>query len=447
MNNTAQQGSSEAQANAPLPLFRPEIWDTINTQWFGAIKLTQPVPAWIMATVAVVVTISLICFGVFGTYTKKIAVTGITMPRAGSLTISSLMGGVILRNHVSEGERVTKGQTLFELSNEQHVSNGALSSLLTQQLRIREQSLDAERRSRIAQDVEKRSELDARLLNLAAEEKQIEQEIELVKRRDALAMSTVKKYETLQANGFVSAAQVQQKVEESIDVSGRLTTLNRSLLQVRANQISLKGEREDLATNLAATLGQIDRSAASLRQEAAETDSRQRVLIKATQDGIVTTITNQPGQFVTAGQVLATLIPVTGNTAKEADEMEVHLYATSRTIGFTRVGQPVRIRYRAFPYEKFGLYDGYVTNVSKTPLPPNELPANIAETIVSQAFPGASRAESLYRIKVRPTQQSIKVYGNAQRITAGMTLEADLVLDKRRIWEWVLEPALAFAAR
>ena len=40
MNNTAQQSSSESQESAPLPLFRPEIWDTINTQWFGAIKLT-----------------------------------------------------------------------------------------------------------------------------------------------------------------------------------------------------------------------------------------------------------------------------------------------------------------------------------------------------------------------------------------------------------------------
>ena len=106
MNNTAQQGSSEGQANAPLPLFRPEIWDTINTQWFGAIKLTQPVPAWLMAAFAVVVTIALISFGIFGTYTKKIAVTGITTPRAGSLTISSLTGGVILRSHVSERERV-----------------------------------------------------------------------------------------------------------------------------------------------------------------------------------------------------------------------------------------------------------------------------------------------------------------------------------------------------
>ena len=38
-------------------------------------------------------------------------------------------------------------------------------------------------------------------------------------------------------------------------------------------------------------------------------------------------------------------------------------------------------------------------------------------------------------------------YGKAQPLKAGMTIEADVLLDKRRLYEWVLEPVFGFAGR
>ncbi|MFS2015412.1 HlyD family secretion protein [Massilia sp. CT11-108] len=443
-----QREPDPIQDEVPLPLFRPEVWDAKATQWFGPIRLTQPVSGKVMASIALCVTLGLVAFGLFGTYTKKLSVTGLTMPHGGSITISSFAPGIIVRNYVAEGERVTRDQTMFEISSEQYVGGGALASLLSRQIDVRQESVDAERRSRIAQETERRRELDARLENLAAEEAQLQQDLELNRRRQRLSQATVTKFETLQRNGFVSEAQVQQKVEETIDISSRLSALNRSLLQLRANRITISAERDSLANNLSATLAQLDRSEAALRQERAENQTRQRTLIKATADGIVTTITNRPGQFVQAGQVLATLMPSKPGAGPANEELEVHLYVTSRAIGFAQVGQAVRIRYRAFPYERFGLYDGKVIGISKTPLASNELPANIAGTVVSNAFansPGGT--EGLYRIRVKPAEQFINIYGKPQPLTAGMTLEADLMLDTRRIWEWAFAPALGFVAR
>jgi membrane fusion protein len=448
MDENNQREPDTANANAPLPLFRPEVWDSKATQWFGPIRLNQPVPAWVMASVALCVTLGVVAFGVFGKYTKKLAVTGITMPTGGSVTISSLTPGIIVRSHVVEGQRVVRDQTLFEISGEQHVANGALASLLARQLDARQESIDVERRSRRLQAAERRLELDARLANLAAEETQAQQDIALTIRRQRLAQATVAKYEALRKDGFVSDAQVQQKMEDAIDIESRLGTLNRSLLQLRANRIIVKAERDGLDNNLSATLAQLDRSEAAVRQERAENQTRHHTFIKATDDGVVSTITNRPGQYVPAGQVLATLLPSTTGAGHANDEQEVHLYATSRAIGFARVGQAVRIRYRAFPYERFGVYNGQVVDISKTPLPPSELPSNISGTVYSQAFPNASGSlEGLYRIRVKPSTQHVNVYGKPQMLSAGMTLEADLMLETRRIWEWAFAPALALAAR
>lgn len=112
------------------------------------------------------------------------------------------------------------------------------------------------------------------------------------------------------------------------------------------------------------------------------------------------------------------------------------------------MGQTVLIRYQAYPYQNFGLYEGRVIDVSQTPFAPNELPSNVASTILSNAqqnILGFNSNEALYRIKVRPAALSINAYGRLQRLKPAMTLEADVLQDKRKIWKWIIEPILAVA--
>jgi membrane fusion protein len=154
----------------------------------------------------------------------------------------------------------------------------------------------------------------------------------------------------------------------------------------------------------------------------------------------------QPGQAIGAGQVLATLIPGQVDAPTLTPELEVQLYAPSRATGFVAVGQTVLLRYHAFPYQKFGLQKGMVTDVSRTPLAPAELPPNLASTILSnakQSLFGFNSDEALYRIKVRPEKQQIDVYGRVQPLKPGMTVEADILQERRKIWEWIAEPLLA----
>ena len=108
------------------------------------------------------------------------------------------------------------------------------------------------------------------------------------------------------------------------------------------------------------------------------------------------------------------------------------------------------IRYQSYPYQKFGLQEGIVADVSKTPFAPGELPGNLASTILSnaqQSILGFNSNEGLYRVKVRLKRQTIVAYGQEQALKPGMTLDADIVQDKRKIWEWVAEPVLAIAQR
>jgi len=80
-----------------------------------------------------------------------------------------------------------------------------------------------------------------------------------------------------------------------------------------------------------------------------------------------------------------------------------------------------------------------VTAVSESPLAPQDLPTGETQSLLA-----ASNSQGpLYRVNVQLDAQSINAFGQAQALKPGMTLDADVVQEKRRVWEWLLEPALA----
>lgn len=395
---------------------------------------------------ALVLFVAFSAFIFIGSATRKSHVIGVLLPVKGSVSINAPSTGILIRNIVYEGQHIRAGDPMFELSTEKHSSNGELSLLIAQQLVVRERSLEQEQRIRIARYHEKKTALKQRLQAVAAEKIQLEAEMELAKQRLELARQSLTTFEKLADSGYVSLAQTQQKKEEVIDQSARLRNLGRSQVQLHATYQDVKAELDAQEPNLESDLAHIQQSKASLQQEIAVNSNQRSFLIKAPQEGVVTTVIYHPGQAIDAGQVLATLISGQKSDSGSTYELEVQLYAPTRTAGFLAIGQPVLIRYNAFPYQKFGLQKGTITDISRTPIAPNELPYNLASTILSNAQQnrfGLNSNEALYRIKVRPENQQINIYGKAQALKPGMTLEADIIQERRKIWEWIAEPLLA----
>jgi membrane fusion protein len=94
----------------------------------------------------------------------------------------------------------------------------------------------------------------------------------------------------------------------------------------------------------------------------------------------------------------------------------------------------VLLRYRAYPYQKFGHSRGVIASVSRSAIEPAELPAMFA------GGAAGSPAEALYRITVALERQHVTAYGKAAPLQPGMQLDADVLLERRRLFEWVLEP-------
>jgi membrane fusion protein len=172
-----------------------------------------------------------------------------------------------------------------------------------------------------------------------------------------------------------------------------------------------------------------------VEQELAESESLRQLVIHAPQAGVVTAIVAEAGQTADPGRALLSIVPA-------GAVLQAHLYAPSRAMGFIRVGDTVRLRYQAYPYQKFGQAQGVVSAIAKTALPAAELAA-------AGALPGAAAAqnEPLYRITATLQSQTMHAAQRVWPLQVGMVVEADVMQDRRRLYEWVLEPLYGMAGK
>jgi membrane fusion protein len=420
-------------------LFREEVLQARSAQWLGSIRIARPPGfAWVTA-IALALAAALIAYAVLGEVTRKARLSGLLVPSGGLITVSTPQAGTVAELLVREGQVVSAGQALMRLSSPRLLAAGDATLLNAQALARRRAGLATERSLAQQQARQRQDALGDRLRSLRTELLQAEGELATHRLRAELAAKSQVRFEELGRSGFVSAAQMQQRHEELLDqqLRERNALRNSEALkrEIQALQAELDANRSALATSLA----QLDRSLASLSQEAHENEARGGLTVAAPQDGTVSALTLHPGQAVRAGQTLVSLVPEAQHGSSAPAELQAQLYAPSRTAGFVQPGQTVWLRYAAYPYQKFGMARGAVSAVSQTPIAPQDLPPGQAQALLA----AAQSHEPLYRITVSLERQAITTYGTPQRLKAGMTLEADVLQERRAVWEWVLEPVLA----
>jgi membrane fusion protein len=118
--------------------------------------------------------------------------------------------------------------------------------------------------------------------------------------------------------------------------------------------------------------------------------------------------------------------------------VEAQLFLPSSAIGFVNEGDRVLLHTPAFPYQKYGSQSGRVRAISDTALAPAEVASLLGIQPPQQA---------LYRVIVRLDQKFVVTERGHRDFQPGMTVEADLLLERRRFYEWLFEPLLGFSRR
>ena len=423
------------RASGNSSIFRSEIVEQEKSRSLGDIVLIHPIPFSIISGVSAVLSAIVIALLFFGSYTARSAVSGQLVPGSGLIKLYAPQSGEVIEKHVTEGATVKAGDVLYILSSDRDSSKlGATQAAISEQIEQQKNSLNHEISETRLLESEQHDGLIKKIAGLQNEMSALALAISLQNDRVKLAEDTLTRYQSLSAKDYISKEQLQQKNEELLDQKQRLQDLER-------NRISTSSELSDQQTALKSLslksqndVAELSRTLSSAQEQLTESESKRRIVVTAPVTGTATAVLVDAGQTVDSSRPLLSIVPQ--NAVFRAE-----LYAPSRAIGFIRPGQNVVLRFQAYPYQKFGHQTGIVESVSRTALTTDEI------NDVGMSIGGLNDREPRYRIIVKLPAQTVRAYGEQQPLQAGMLVDADILQEKRRLYEWVLEPLYSLSGK
>ncbi len=404
-------------------LYRRAVLDARLQRTFGTVLRSAGPGFRALTSVVMVFTSLLLVFLFFGSYTARERASGVVVTSQANLNVYPNEAGVVGELFVAEGEHVGAGQRLLEirrnLSSPDGTNSGAeilaeyrmQSDELARQHELEETALTTERQQYVEHARNLQRELSIHKRSLGDAE-----------RRYELANDAFSRAGTLSDRGLVSAASLAQSEQTMLqaaqDVTNARLQIERTGAQLR--ELRLRNESRDSQWQVRAA--ELRREASQLRALLLDARMRSGEIVSAPVEGEVSSLTARVGQRVTPADALLKLVP-------SPAEYFADLYASARVAASTQTGARVRLRYHAYPYQRFGTDQGTIVSISQAPVGAGgRTPEQSAQPVwlIRVALGADTTAPRPRRFALRP----------------GMTLEADVLLERRRLVDWLLRPLI-----
>lgn len=411
----------------PQQLFRQEVANARRGEWLGSIIVAAPLSRWVLTAFALVVAASILLFLIFGQYTRRESVTGQLVPSAGLLNVTATNAGTASQVRVRDGQLVHRGDALIEISSEQDsAALGDTHALVGRRLNDQQERLKSDLETQKKISAQQTDAMRGKVTLLRSQITQINAQMILQLRQATSAKNMLDRLLPLESKGFVSALQIQQQQATMLEAQSHYKTLMRQQLDLRQQADAASQQLAQLPLDDATKVNDTERKLADVSQSMAQNEMKRAVVLRAPCDGTVSSLLLKQGQMVTAGQSLLSILP-SGST------LQAQLLVPSRAVGFIEPGGRVVLRYQAFPYQKFGQHYGHVAEISRSALTPAEV------TALTGNNPQQNQ-EPLYRVQVTLDNQVVLAHGKSEGLRPGMALDADVLMERRRLIEWVFEP-------
>lgn len=357
-----------------------------------------------------------------GTYARKETVSGFLAPTLGIAKVYPPRGGLVVAVDVKDGQFAEQGAPLLTVQVGQSDGLGIDVDATVQQAMTRQRAALAEQIGvETAHAGAERGRISDRVVGLGREIAALEVQLATQRARTQVAEDQVSAVRDLVGKGYISAVEFKRRQDNFLAQRESEAALAG---QIAAKQNEAAQEQHvlgELPGELAGKVAQLRASVADLDGRIAEIAGRHAYQLRAPVAGRISALQARVGLVADPAIPQLAIVPA-------GSLLHAELLVPARAIGFVEPGQTVLLAYAAFPYERFGLHRGRVETVSSTLLRPSELIGPIAAS------------GPCYRVTVALERQSINAFGRAFPLGADMTLRADIVLDRRSLLDWVLEP-------
>ena len=440
----------EIQETPPSPVHRGTLWTIIG------------------------LVLALIIWASVGTISIVATAPGKFIPDGRVKEVQPLEPSIVKAIHVKEGQRVRQGDLLLELDPTlsaaeltanadkygfNQLEQARLAAELTPHASA-QLSKSGQSASRIVLEERiRRSRELAHATKLAAARAAVEEKTEAL----AAAMATLKKYQETTAiaseressarplveSGAISRADYLQLKEDLAQNSNDLAAQEKTVQQAQAAVVEAERAAEQVQRDRVADIySDLDQRVTNEPALKGDLDkSRQLYQLKwlrAPVGGVVQKVdVTTIGQVVTPAQSLVTIVP-------DGTPLIVEATVTNEDIGYVKVGQPVEVKVDTFPFQKYGALKGTLTWVS-----PDAEDKTAASKDADTRTGAVSSRDSLhptdnpnggyvYKVHIHPDRAQLYVNGQRQSVQSGMTVQADITTDRRRVIDFFLSPVIKY---
>ncbi len=420
-------------------LYRPEYFEAQKSDNQGSILIDASLNQHLFVAASLFVLMTILVFVVFAEYTRRDTLNGVVSPTGGIVKVQANDEGYAENVFVVEGQKVLAGEPLYEIKTERYDEFGqGVKKRIVATIENQITLLNARRSKEIEKSQHQLEVINDDLIGLSEEAGILKLVVDLSEQELTLAQSLVDKQQVLVNKRFISSIEFQKQRLELITLETKVQTQRLNLQRLVREKAKLEETKNTLQLELDIALQEIDRQLQQIAQSKIEYFYQTDTQVVSPIDGVVASIFVKEGHSVNKGQPLLVVIP------KGEEPAVVELYASSRSIGFLQKGQGVRLRFDAFPYEKFGVQQGVISSISKSAVSAEMLPNS---PLIQSQLSRANGGVGLYQVRVKLDKPTITIYGEEQLFVPGMTLTADIELDTRKIYEWLLEPLYTIKGR
>ena len=414
---------------ATRSLFRQEAIDAQREKLLGEVSRARPVPMWVFTAMVAVAAVALIVFAFTGEYTRRERVDGYLELDIGAARVSAPEASVVAELMVKEGDEIAAGQPIARLSQERTTANGAnASELVRQELSGRLRSLESEQAQAVLMGEQQATQARKRVDDLRKELEQSGAEVDSQQQRLASAQQEAQRSAQLVKEGLYSEAMMRERRNDVLDQTTKLESLRGGRAAVERELRAAQAELPLIDIRTRTQQQQLEQRKSELQQSLVQEEAHSDSAVRAPISGIITNIAAARGDSVAADATLATIMP-------KGSGLHAQLLVPTRAIGFIEPGNQVVLRYDAFPFQRFGQYRGKVTSVGRTVWSAGEKVGTLPVR------------EPVYRIEVALDRQTVGTGAQEFPLRPGMLVNADILLEKRTVFEWVFEPVLALRER
>ena len=414
-------------------------------------QLPSPLPRRLLWTVNVLI-VCLVLWAALARLDVVAVAEGRLVPRSQLKIVQPAEGGVVREIRVSEGERVRAGQVLARMDVKLAAADAAA---LEQELALRElqvRRIDAELRG--AKPLERAAEPEVlyaqveaqRQARVQAYENSVAEERAVTARairemqaaqemREKLAgslplvLEQERAFARLAKEGYAGKLMSSQRLRERMELEQDLRAQEHRVESARATMHQAERRVAQLSANYNAQLRteriEAERERSRLTQEMEKLRHRRDLAeLRAPVDGLVKDLaTHTAGSVLAPGAVLMTVVP-------EGEALLAEVWLQNQDVGFVRAGQPVKLKLATFPFQRYGMLEGRVVQISAD---------------ASERSADAGRATLAYRAQVELSTQELRAEGITHALLAGMQLSAEIRLAERTVLEYLLSPVQKLA--